>query len=152
MTRTRLGGRLRGRAGAALGSSRARVSRSRSSSGRATEVSLINEPSLREAGDVELVTWANRDPIHANELPTAVPAESAFADFSSAQDVPLFEGGPTVRALVYPVFFDDGHWYADVALPGVAASSYSLFVRLAVARFQGRVWSARTSICGCRAW
>ena len=45
-------------------------------------------------------------------------------------------GGPAVRALVYPVFIHDGHWYADVELPGVVRESYSPLVRLAVARFQ----------------
>jgi hypothetical protein len=56
--------------------------------------------------------------------------------FTGAHEVPLSEGGPLVRALAYPVFFDEGHWFADVELPGVAAASYSPFVRLAVARFQ----------------
>ena len=101
-----------------------------------TEVDLVNHPELQN-GQLEQVTWTNRDPIHATTAPGAVPGESAFADFASAHDVPLFEGGPTVRALSYPVFSHEGHWYADVSLPGVAAASYSPFVRLAVARFQG---------------
>jgi len=135
VTRTRLGGRLR-----------VELARPWFTTGQGEslavvvwphdEGSLLDDPSLQE-GDVERVTWTNRDPIHATQSPTAVPAESSFSDFASAHDVPLFEGGPMVRALVYPVFFNDGHWYADVALPGVAAASYAPFVRLAVARFQG---------------
>jgi hypothetical protein len=86
----------------------------------------------------EQVTWSNRDPIHTTPAPPVLPGESMFTGFQgSPVDVRLFEDGPDVRALVYPVFFHEGHWYADVEVPGVAAASYSPFVRLAVARFQG---------------
>ncbi|MEV7099721.1 hypothetical protein AB0M80_43585 [Amycolatopsis sp. NPDC051045] len=84
----------------------------------------------------EQVTWCNRDPIHATESLPALATAEKLNGFQNAVDLPLVEGGPTVRALVYPVFFHEGHWYADVELPGVAAASYSPFVRLAVARFQ----------------
>jgi hypothetical protein len=84
----------------------------------------------------ELVTWCNRDPIHATPTLPAVASPSQFTGFAGAVDVPLAPGGPLVRALAYPVFFHEGHWYADVELPGVAAASYAPFVRLAVARFQ----------------
>jgi hypothetical protein len=134
VTRTRLGGRLRVELArpwftTGQGESLAVVVWPRE------EAALLEDPTLR-SGDVERVTWTNRDPIHATPAPAALPAESAFAGFTGAHEVPLSEGGPLVRALAYPVFFDEGHWFADVELPGVAAASYSPFVRLAVARFQ----------------
>lgn len=38
--------------------------------------------------------------------------------------------------LPYPVYWGDGGWYADVAMPGAAASSYCPFAQLAITRFQ----------------
>lgn len=84
----------------------------------------------------EQVSWLNRDPIHSTDPVPALAAETMFTGFRTGVDVPLSEGGPTVRALAYPVFFDGGNWYADIELPGAVVSSYSPFVRLAVARFQ----------------
>jgi hypothetical protein len=38
--------------------------------------------------------------------------------------------------LPHEVWFRDGRWYADIALPGVAKAEYCPFVQLAVARYQ----------------
>lgn len=92
---------------------------------------IVDPETLRDQ-----VTWCNRDPIHATTTPPVLAGEDQFTGFQHVADVTLGEGGAAVRALVYPVFSHEGHWYADVELPGVAAASYSPFVRLVVARFQ----------------
>ena len=83
-----------------------------------------------------LVSWINRDPIHPTAAPRALADESMFTGAIGPVDVKLVETGDLVRALPYPVFFDDGRWYADIEMPGAASSSYSPFVHLALARFQ----------------
>ena len=128
VTRTRLGGRLR-----------VELARPWFTTGEGEAVAVIVWPGEEEALPVQLreqVTWCNRDPVHATPTLPALAAESQFTGSQSVVDVPLTPDGPTVRALVYPVFFHEGHWYADIELPGVAAASYSPFVRLALARFQ----------------
>jgi hypothetical protein len=44
--------------------------------------------------------------------------------------------GGTVLAVPFAAFFHGERWHADIALPGIAAASYSPFARLAVARYQ----------------
>jgi hypothetical protein len=48
----------------------------------------------------------------------------------------LDEAGAQVVAVPHEVWFQEGRWHADIALPGLAAASYNPFVRLAVARYQ----------------
>lgn len=127
-TRTRLGGRLR-----------IELSRPWFTTGEDEAIGVIVWPSDEASLPPELrdqVTWCNRDPIHATPTPPALATESMFTGFLSVADVPLSDAGPTVRVLLYPVFFHEDHWYADVEIPGIAAVSYSPFVRLAVTRFQ----------------
>ncbi|MGI8901999.1 MAG: hypothetical protein ACR2HA_13940 [Nocardioides sp.] len=130
LTRHRLGGRLR-----------VELARPWFTTGEGEALAVLvwpgAEDELPEAVR-EQVTWCNRDPIHATATLPALATESQFTGFQAAVDVPLAPGGPEVRALAFPVFFHENHWYADVELPGVAAASYSPFVRLAVARFQGQ--------------
>ncbi|SCF20193.1 hypothetical protein GA0074695_4293 [Micromonospora viridifaciens] len=83
-----------------------------------------------------LVSWINRDPIHPTPSPKALADESMFREAVDPLDVVLVETGDKVRALPYPVFFHDGRWYADIAIPGAAQSSYAPFAHLALARFQ----------------
>ncbi|WP_117208588.1 hypothetical protein [Allorhizocola rhizosphaerae] len=83
-----------------------------------------------------LVSWINRDPIHPTPSPKALAEESMFREAIDPLDVVLVETGHRVRALPYPVFFHDGRWYADIAIPGAAQSSYAPFAHLALARFQ----------------
>lgn len=82
------------------------------------------------------VSWLNRDPIHPTSTLKALAEESLFTNALDAVDVPLVETGTVVRALPYPVFLEDGRWFADIEIPGAAAASYCPFVRLALARFQ----------------
>lgn len=128
VTRHRLGGRLR-----------VELARPWFTTGEGEALAVVLWPEDEAALPVELreqVSWLNRDPIHSTDPVPALAAETMFTGFRTGVDVPLSEGGPTVRALAYPVFFDGGHWYADIELPGAVVSSYSPFVRLAVARFQ----------------
>jgi hypothetical protein len=128
LTHHRLGGRLR-----------VELARPWFTTGEGEALAVLVWPEAEDALPVALreqVTWCNRDPIHATSTLPALATESQLTGFQAAVDVPVGPGGPTVRALVYPVFSHEGHWYADVELPGVAAASYSPFVRLAVARFQ----------------
>jgi hypothetical protein len=129
VTRSRSGGRLR-----------VELARPWFTTGEGESVAVVLWPGEETELPFALhdqVTWLNRDPIHSTDPVPALATESLFTGFQDAVDVPLVEGGRMVRALVYPVFFHDGHWYADVELPGAVESSYSPFVRLAVARFQG---------------
>ncbi len=130
VTRHRLGGRLR-----------VELARPWFTTGEGEAIAVIVWPGVEETLPVDLreqVTWCNRDPIHATSKLPALAGESQFTGFQGAVDVPVTLDGPTVRALVYPVFFHEGHWYADIELPGIASASYSPFVRLAVARFQAQ--------------
>ncbi|MFG2593175.1 hypothetical protein [Streptomyces sp. NPDC048438] len=86
--------------------------------------------------DRPLVSWINRDPIHSTPSPKALADPSMFAGAVAPVDVPLVETGHGVRVLPYPVFRDEGRWYADIAMPGAASSSYCPFVHLALARYQ----------------
>ena len=128
LTHHRLGGRLR-----------VELARPWFTTGEGEAIAIVVWPGVEESLPrpvSDQVTWCNRDPIHATPAPGALAAEAQFSGFQNAFDVPLSRGGPLVRGLVYPVFFHEGHWYADIELPGIAAASYSPFVRLAVARFQ----------------
>lgn len=128
VTRRRRGGRLR-----------VELARPWFTTGEGEAVAVILWPREETALPAELrdqVTWCNRDPIHATSTLPALAAEAQFTGAQQAVDVPIAPGGPVVRALVYPVFFHNDHWYADIELPGVASASYAPFVRLALARFQ----------------
>jgi hypothetical protein len=128
VTRRRKGGRLR-----------VELARSWFTTGEGEAVAVIVWPAEETAlpiGLREQVTWCNRDPIHATSTLPALATEAQFTGAQQAVDVPVAPGGPVVRALVYPVFFHDDHWYADIELPGAASASYSPLVRLALARFQ----------------
>jgi hypothetical protein len=59
-----------------------------------------------------------------------------FAHPVDTAQVQLAPSGQLVRVLAYPVFFDDGRWYADIEMPGAAGASYSPFAQLAVVRYQ----------------
>ncbi|HWH15563.1 MAG TPA: hypothetical protein VNT51_12530, partial [Miltoncostaeaceae bacterium] len=84
-----------------------------------------------------VVTEAGRDPIWAPPGPDRWPTAAALA--GGAGDpvtLTLPDGDIVVGAVPFaPVFGGDG-WYADVALPTVAAAGYCPLVRLVVARFQ----------------
>ena len=82
-------------------------------------------------------TQVGRDPIWDTSDPGRLPTESMLSDAAGATGRPkLAETELQVLAIPYEPFFFDDRWYADVALPGVAASSYCPFVQLAVARYQ----------------
>ena len=128
LTRQRLGGRLR-----------VELAHPWFTTGEGEALAVLVWPDDEDALPTPIrdqVSWSNRDPIHATSTPPALVGEGQLAGFRAAVDVTLPLDGQAVRALVYDVFFHDGHWYADVELPGVAAASYAPFVRLAVARFQ----------------
>jgi hypothetical protein len=83
-----------------------------------------------------MVSWLNRDPIHPTPAPPALATESMFAHPADTAQVQLAPSGAMLHVLAYPVFFDDGRWYADIEMPGAAAASYSPFAQLALARYQ----------------
>jgi hypothetical protein len=84
-----------------------------------------------------LITQVGRDPIWQTPDPERWPTEQMLAGMVDATAATkLLETGNTVFALPYETWFHNDRWYADVALPGVAASSYCPFVQLAVARYQ----------------
>ena len=75
-----------------------------------------------------------RDPIwDTPPLSDRVPSAADFA----AGGVPVAhpEAG-TVTVVPFDAAFADGRWVADVDVPGLAATSYRPFVRLAVTRYQ----------------
>jgi hypothetical protein len=76
-----------------------------------------------------------RDPLHAATNVRGSMADTAFPLRSGPSLGLRPPGGPIVRAVPHPVFFDDDRdmWYCDVDLN---LGSYWPFVRLAVARFQ----------------
>src|SRR6185312_688636 len=84
-----------------------------------------------------LVTEAGRDPIWDTPGPERWPTGSAFSGaVADAAALPVVETGAAVLAVPFAPWFDGDRWCADVELPGIAASSYAPFVRLAVARYQ----------------
>ncbi|MFD5555057.1 hypothetical protein ACFWIA_14625 [Streptomyces sp. NPDC127068] len=130
------GGLLRERAAGRL---RVELGRPWFTTGEGEQLAVVLWPGAEEAvpdAVRPLVSWLNRDPIHPAPAPRALADASMFAGFETPAEVPLVETGDTVRVLPYPVFFDDGHWYADIEMPAAAASSYAPFVHLALARYQ----------------
>jgi hypothetical protein len=83
------------------------------------------------------LTQVGRDPIWDTPDPNHWPTRQAFATAAGEPaELALEEAGGKVVAVPHDVWFHDGRWYADIALPNVAASSYCPFVQLAVARYQ----------------
>ncbi len=83
------------------------------------------------------ITQAGRDPIWSTVDLERWPTEPTFAGtVGPAASVQLTEVAHSVLAVVYEPWFHGDRWYADVALPGLAAASYSPFVQLALARYQ----------------
>lgn len=65
------------------------------------------------------------------------PTSEAFAEAAGAvRAVVDRDSGNTVMAVPFQPWCRDGRWYADVALPTVATSTFWPFVQLAVARYQ----------------
>ncbi|MGI4832327.1 MAG: hypothetical protein ACRYFK_02600 [Janthinobacterium lividum] len=83
------------------------------------------------------LTQVGRDPIWDTPLPEQWPTQQVFAATAGAPaELVVSSGAVTVVAIPYEAWFHDHRWYADVALPEVAATSYCPFVQLAVARYQ----------------
>lgn len=68
-------------------------------------------------------------------MPSAV-GEQFASPAGPAATLLLSEAGARVTAIPHEVQFEHGRWYADIALPGVAAGSYCPLVALSVARYQ----------------
>lgn len=77
------------------------------------------------------VTRTGRDGIRSTTRVLPFPPVSLFA----GADGPIHRIGD-VAAVPHDVWFGEDRWWADVAMPGLAAASYAPFVRLAVARYQ----------------
>lgn len=75
-----------------------------------------------------------RDPIWSTPLVDRVPAPASFVP-TTGETRKLPDGTP-VTVVAYDTEFTGDWWAADVELPGIAATSYRPFVRLAVARYQ----------------
>lgn len=75
-----------------------------------------------------------RDPIWSTPLVDRVPAPASFLP-TTGETRKLPDGTP-VTVTAYDTEFTGDWWAADVELPGIAATSYRPFVRLAVARYQ----------------
>ena len=83
------------------------------------------------------LTQVGGDPIWDTPLPGQWPLPQAFAATAGAPaEVVVDAGAASVVAVPYEAWFHNDRWYADVALPEVAATSYCPFVQLAVARYQ----------------
>ncbi|MVN75598.1 hypothetical protein GO988_04595 [Hymenobacter sp. HMF4947] len=107
-------------------------------SGEGEQLAVIVGPSNQPAAGVQpFLTQVGRDPIWDTPTPEQWPTPPAFAATAGpAAEVLVDSGVATVVAVPYEVWFHDDRWYADIALPGVAAASYCPFVQLAVARYQ----------------
>lgn len=81
------------------------------------------------------VSRVGLDPIWATNEPPQWPTAPDFAGMA-AENVKLAETGADIVVVPFAPFFQDGRWYADIAMSSIAASSYCPFVRLAVARYQ----------------
>jgi hypothetical protein len=83
------------------------------------------------------LTQTGRDPIWDTPNPDHWPTALAFTTAAGEPaEVALEEAGARVVAVPHEVWFHEGRWYADNALPNVAASSYCPFIQFAVARYQ----------------
>jgi hypothetical protein len=92
------------------------------------------QPALRDA-----ITQAGRDPIwQSGPVPRWLAPDALGAPGARARAVTVPEVAGQVVAVPHDVFAVGGRWFADVVLAGLAASSYSPFVQLAVARYQER--------------
>jgi hypothetical protein len=82
-------------------------------------------------------TQIGRDPIwdtpDIGRWPTAAKVEGFSGDVDSPM---LAEANQSVVVVPFDPWFDDDRWYADIALPTVANSTYCPFVELALARYQ----------------
>jgi hypothetical protein len=84
-----------------------------------------------------LITEAGRDPIWDTTDPLRWPIDAAFARMADAvTSHTIVEADAAALVLPFEPWFHVDRWYADIGLPGVAASSYCPFVRLALARYQ----------------
>lgn len=81
-------------------------------------------------------TEAGGNPIFDTDYPNRFPTARQLASPFGSQVVFLPEAGGNVTIVPFDVSFSGGSCFADVALPGIAASSYLPFVKLAVARYQ----------------
>jgi hypothetical protein len=86
-----------------------------------------------------LVTQVGLDPVRepAGSGPIRFPTGAAFVEGADISRTVLdSESGQSVLAVPYQPWSLDGRWFADVALPTVAPSTFWPFVQLAVARYQ----------------
>jgi len=83
------------------------------------------------------LTQVGRDPIWQTPEPERWPTELIFSGaIGAARPIRLIDSGSTALALPFQPWFHENGWYADVGLPGVVATSYCPFAKLAVARYQ----------------
>jgi len=131
MTRQRLGGRLR-----------LELARPWYQTGDGERLALLlwarPEADPADQGMLGYVTQAGRDPIWETPAPVRWPDLSMLGGDVAGAPAWAFvpETGLSVLAVPYEPWFHNDRWYADIALPGVAASSYCPFVQLAVGRYQ----------------
>ncbi|HEY0776327.1 MAG TPA: hypothetical protein VGD56_00015, partial [Gemmatirosa sp.] len=100
-------------------------------------VLAASAPGARAAGAIG--TQVGRDPIwKTNDAARWPGVDLLGAGAAPPATVALPEAGGDVTVVPYAPWFDAGCgcWYADVALPGVAAASYAPLVRLALGRYQ----------------
>jgi hypothetical protein len=86
-----------------------------------------------------LLTQVGLDPTRGatNPPPVRFPTAEAFVETAGApRTMADRDSHNTVVAVPYQPWCRDGRWFADVALPSVAESTFWPFVQLAVARYQ----------------
>ena len=87
-------------------------------------------------GPWPLVSQIGLDPVRepAGSGPDRFPTDAAFAEQAgAARAVVDSDSGNFVVAVPYQPWARDGRWFADVALPTMAASTFWPFAQLAVA-------------------
>ena len=93
---------------------------------------LAPEESLRP-----FLSQVGRDPIWNTSLLNRWPTAIMFRGLASdPTEQVLAEAGQSVGVVPYAVWFHNGRWYADIAMPEIATASYCPMVQLAVARYQ----------------
>lgn len=86
-----------------------------------------------------LLTQVGLDPTRepAGGPPVRFPTTEVFAEtVGAARAVVDRDSGNTVMAVPFQPWYGNGRWFADVALPTVASSTFWPFVQFAVARYQ----------------
>ncbi|CAN7717507.1 hypothetical protein LJR251_005922 [Rhizobium rhizogenes] len=84
----------------------------------------------------QFLTEAGSNPIFVTNYPDRFPTAKLLDSSFDAQEVFLPEAGSNVVAVPFDVSFSGASCFADISLPGIAASSYLPFVKLALARYQ----------------